>query len=547
MRILGLTSFQKRGRGTSHFQAWSIRAAQARARSLCGHKLAPEDVERRDAKLERIECGYLARGTGRRDATAPLQSACAIYTVSRSIVDQAVHQRDSGSGHLTVAKITVVPAGETVEPDAKWALAQKHLGRPFSGPEPPKDGPRRAQRARDRWSAPAAPAIFISVGSGGQISHEAYSTLHSEISADPRRHVYVYLFRKNILKYKWHAACGAVLPLERMESAMPSVNVSSIASRTMFHTTRLATQSAEDALASVRRRLDDLLQLWQRDTEERAAVDVGIEADEFSSLEMKEYLRPSTLMIVVAADVHGLLARARDACTLPKPRAHFLVDELHHLARVVGATETSSHPLRAVDLLGVVEVFWRGKLAATLVVNRALGLNVAEIPYRRAEIEAGTITVRIHRIAGDPIEVVVLHRAPDLSELETNAGVLVPSTSIEIDIRPSAFIGAIGRAFGAIGRGVAQVAQKAVEGAAAGAAGAIVATKVAARDVGQAAEKAAPAVEDATEVAEAAGALKDLVIHGARRGRMVIGENHSVAALLQFRRNLLVENRKTRR
>lgn len=120
----------------------SVPIAEVRERA---RKLAPEDVARRDARVEKIECGYLDRGTDRRDATASLQLACAIYTVSRSIVDQAAHQRDSGSGHLTIAKITVVPAGETVEPDPKWPLAQKHLGRPFIGAEPPKDGPRRAQ------------------------------------------------------------------------------------------------------------------------------------------------------------------------------------------------------------------------------------------------------------------------------------------------------------------------------------------------------------------------------------------------------------------
>jgi hypothetical protein len=107
-------------------------------------KLAPEDVERRDVKVERVECGYLDRGPGR-DAQAPLQSACAIYTVSRSIVDEAAHAKHPESGHITVAKITVVPAGETVEPDAKWALAQKHLGKPYYGQAPPKDGPKRTQ------------------------------------------------------------------------------------------------------------------------------------------------------------------------------------------------------------------------------------------------------------------------------------------------------------------------------------------------------------------------------------------------------------------
>jgi hypothetical protein len=115
----------------------SVTDVRKRVRQLAG-----VDVETADVKVERMECGYFDRGSDRRDPAAPLQSACAVFTVERPIVDVAAHARDSGSGHITIAKVSVIPAGETVEPDAKWTLALKFLGRTPSESLAPARGPK---------------------------------------------------------------------------------------------------------------------------------------------------------------------------------------------------------------------------------------------------------------------------------------------------------------------------------------------------------------------------------------------------------------------
>lgn len=97
------------------------------------HKLAPEEMDRPGVKVERVECGYSDRGSGRRNEAAPLQPACVFFTVSRPALDQTTH--------LTIAKAAVIPAGETVEPDATWPHAQKLLGKELKGAKPPKHGP----------------------------------------------------------------------------------------------------------------------------------------------------------------------------------------------------------------------------------------------------------------------------------------------------------------------------------------------------------------------------------------------------------------------
>ena len=92
---------------------------------------------------ERIECGYFDRGSGRRDAAASLQAACAVHTVRKTIIDREVYAKDPQSGHILVAQVTYVPAGETVEPDAKWREAQKIMGKDIPGIPAPGEGPKK--------------------------------------------------------------------------------------------------------------------------------------------------------------------------------------------------------------------------------------------------------------------------------------------------------------------------------------------------------------------------------------------------------------------
>lgn len=110
-------------------------------RKRVGH-LAGVDIGSADVRVERMECGYFDHGADRRDPAAPLQSACAVFTVQQRIVDAAVHARDPESGHITVAKVSVVPAGETVEPDGQWDLALRFLGRAAPTPAMPAQGPK---------------------------------------------------------------------------------------------------------------------------------------------------------------------------------------------------------------------------------------------------------------------------------------------------------------------------------------------------------------------------------------------------------------------
>lgn len=113
-----------------------VSAETVRRRS---RELGAEDDQTR---ADRIECGYFDPGSGRRDPAAPLQAACAVFTVRRPIVDPAVHARDRASGHLLIARVSFIPAGETVESDARWPEAQRLSGSAAATTSAPDAAPR---------------------------------------------------------------------------------------------------------------------------------------------------------------------------------------------------------------------------------------------------------------------------------------------------------------------------------------------------------------------------------------------------------------------
>lgn len=103
-------------------------------------ELGAEDDQTR---ADRMECGYFDPGSGRRDRVAPLQAACAVYTVRRHIVAPEVYANDPASGHVVIARVTIVPAGETVEVDRRWPEAQQFLRTGAATAPAPGAGPRR--------------------------------------------------------------------------------------------------------------------------------------------------------------------------------------------------------------------------------------------------------------------------------------------------------------------------------------------------------------------------------------------------------------------
>lgn len=104
-------------------------------------RLAAFDFDKRRGEVQRVECGYFDLGIRRRDPDAPVQTACAIHTATRDIIDADAYAKDKNSGHVVTARIHMVPAGETVLPDRKWPLAQRFLGLPEGDQEFPGTGP----------------------------------------------------------------------------------------------------------------------------------------------------------------------------------------------------------------------------------------------------------------------------------------------------------------------------------------------------------------------------------------------------------------------
>jgi len=103
--------------------------------------LTSVDLDAQRSEVRRIECGYFDAGADRRDPKAPLQAACAIQTVTRKIVDAEAHARDPNAGHVLIAQILMVPAGEKVVTDRRWPLAQKFLNHSITQGVAPKKGP----------------------------------------------------------------------------------------------------------------------------------------------------------------------------------------------------------------------------------------------------------------------------------------------------------------------------------------------------------------------------------------------------------------------
>jgi hypothetical protein len=92
-----------------------------------------------DVTMRRLECGYFDAGARRRDASAPIQSACGFQYTVRT----AVAPGTPNASRAMAAYVDVIPAGAFIEPDGGWPQALRLTG---GTPEPAPDAP------------PAAPA-----------------------------------------------------------------------------------------------------------------------------------------------------------------------------------------------------------------------------------------------------------------------------------------------------------------------------------------------------------------------------------------------------
>ena len=92
--------------------------------------------------VTRFECGLFDPGVRKRDAAAPVQSACFVQADRRNIVDPELHRRDPESGHTVTAIAQAIPAGALIERDDRWPEAAALLGSALPSEPAPEEGPR---------------------------------------------------------------------------------------------------------------------------------------------------------------------------------------------------------------------------------------------------------------------------------------------------------------------------------------------------------------------------------------------------------------------
>ncbi len=92
--------------------------------------------------VTRFECGLFDPGVRKRDAAAPVQSACFVQADRRDIVDPELHRLDPESGHIVTAIAQAIPAGALIERDDRWPEAAALLGSALPQEPAPADGPR---------------------------------------------------------------------------------------------------------------------------------------------------------------------------------------------------------------------------------------------------------------------------------------------------------------------------------------------------------------------------------------------------------------------
>lgn len=91
-------------------------------------KLVPVDLKSAQTTITRFECGYFDFGVRRRDAFAPVQTACAIHVNNKQIVDRAEFLKDPNSGFTVAAFMQAIPLGSKPLLDNKWPEIRTMLG-----------------------------------------------------------------------------------------------------------------------------------------------------------------------------------------------------------------------------------------------------------------------------------------------------------------------------------------------------------------------------------------------------------------------------------
>lgn len=107
-----------------------------------GSRVLTLPLDARDVNVTRFECGLFDPGVRKRDAAAPVQSACFVQADRRDIIDPEVNRRDPASGHIITAIAQAIPAGALIERDSRWPEAAALLGSALPSEPAPDGGPK---------------------------------------------------------------------------------------------------------------------------------------------------------------------------------------------------------------------------------------------------------------------------------------------------------------------------------------------------------------------------------------------------------------------
>ena len=106
-----------------------------------GAEVLAFDLNAKDVKVTRFECGLFDPGVRKRDAAALVQSACFVQAERRDIIDAKLNSLDPNSGHIITAIAQALPAGALIERDDRWPEAAALLRTTLPVEPAPTDGP----------------------------------------------------------------------------------------------------------------------------------------------------------------------------------------------------------------------------------------------------------------------------------------------------------------------------------------------------------------------------------------------------------------------
>lgn len=107
-----------------------------------GSKVLTLGLDAPGVNVTRFECGLFDPGVRKRDAAAPVQSACFVQADRRDIIDPELHRQDPESGHIVTAIAQAIPVGALIERDDRWPEAAALLGSALPQEPAPTDGPK---------------------------------------------------------------------------------------------------------------------------------------------------------------------------------------------------------------------------------------------------------------------------------------------------------------------------------------------------------------------------------------------------------------------